>query len=193
MFGVRHTTKLPFEEALPGRPGPLLAPEDVHAVFGTRLLGPYPDTAEIAEFGVDCFWGGEARFWSVPGVWTTVAGFQGGHTPNPLADEIRSHRTGHTESVRVVYDPTKTSYQELLEIFWSSEDPTRRIDMRSNSRSAIFAYGPDHLAKAEASRDTWQVSLTQRGKGQIVTEILPAEEFPFYPAQLQHQQYLARR
>ncbi|ADD40666.1 EamA family transporter [Stackebrandtia nassauensis] len=192
MFATRHTTKLPADEALPGRPGPLLDPSDRNAALGTPLLGPYPDGMEIAEFGVDCFWGGEAQFWDVPGVWTTVAGFQGGHTPNPLADEILSHRTGHTEAVRVVFDPAKTSYEKLLAVFWCSEDPTRRVDMRGHGRSAIFTQDAGQLAKAEASRKVYQRELDRRGYGAIITEILSAQEFPFYPAQLRHQQHLAR-
>lgn len=192
MFATHHTTKLPPDKALPGRPGPLLDPGDRNAALGTPLLGPYPDGTEIAEFGVDCFWGGEARFWEVPGVWTTVAGFQGGHTPNPIADEILSHRTGHTEAVRVVYDPAKTPYEKLLAIFWTSENPTRRVDMRGHGRPTIFTQNADQLKKAEASRDVCRRELDKRGLGPIVTEILSADEFPFYPAQLRHQQHFVR-
>ncbi|HZE38504.1 MAG TPA: peptide-methionine (S)-S-oxide reductase MsrA [Stackebrandtia sp.] len=193
MFGTHHTTKLPPSEALPGRPGPLLDPSDRNAVFGTPLLGPYPEGSDVAEFGVDCFWGGEAQFWNLPGVWTTVAGFQGGHTPNPIADEILSHRTGHTEAVRVVYDPRETSYEELLVVFWRNENPTRRIDMRGHGRSAIFTRDSGQAARATASRDALQRELDRRRKDPITTEILSAEEFPFYPAELRHQQHLAGR
>lgn len=192
MFTTRHQTKLPAAEALPGRPGPLLDPADVNAALGTPLLGPYPPGFALAEFGVDCFWGGEARFWDLDGVWTTVAGFQGGHTPNPVAEEILSHRTGHTESVRVVFDPAVISYARLLSVFWTAEDPTRGIDMRGNSRSAIFTQDARQHAAAEASRDVVQRELDKRGRGRIVTEILPAEQNPFYPAQLRHQQHFAR-
>ncbi|MFC7303916.1 peptide-methionine (S)-S-oxide reductase MsrA [Streptomyces monticola] len=187
MFKNRNSTKLTADEALPGRAELSVVVPERHAILGTALLGPYPEGYEIAEFGVDCYWSGEAAFWDAPGVWTTVAGYQGGVTPFPTPVEVLTDRTGHTESVRVVFDPRVTSYEALLEIFWERHDPTRPFGPNSQARSSIFTRSLAQQAAAEASRE----ALQQRLRRPIATEIVPAQEYPFYPSDAYNQQYLA--
>ena len=111
-------------EALPGRAEPIMTP-GIHTILGTPIGGPYPDGFEIAEFALGCFWGEEKTFWQLPGVWTTAVGYQGGSTPNPTYQESCTGRTGHAETVRVVFDPKVTSYAALLKVFWENHDPTQ--------------------------------------------------------------------
>ncbi|GAA2452973.1 peptide-methionine (S)-S-oxide reductase MsrA [Streptomyces macrosporus] len=194
LFGY-HKTSLPTpEEALKGRPErPFPVPES-HTVLGNPLLGPYPEGLEVADFGLGCFWGAERKFWQTPGVWTTLAGYQGGHTENPTYEEVCSGLTGHAEVVRVVFDPSKVSYEALLKLFWESHDPTQGFrqgnDVGTQYRSAVYTHSPAQQAAAEASRDAYQSVLTSSGYGAITTEILPADTRPFYPAEPYHQQYL---
>jgi peptide-methionine (S)-S-oxide reductase len=165
-----------------------------HTVLGNALLGPYPSGLETADFALGCFWGAERKFWETPGVWTTLVGYQGGHTPNPSYDEVCSGRTGHTEVVRVVFDPTVVPYTTLLKVFWENHDPTQGFrqgnDVGTQYRSAIYTHSPAQSAAAESSRDAYQKVLTDSGYGTITTEILPASERPFYAAEGYHQQYL---
>ncbi|MEU4199714.1 peptide-methionine (S)-S-oxide reductase MsrA [Streptomyces sp. NPDC045470] len=195
MLFNRFKNALPSpEEALKGRPERDFTVPDRHTVLGTPLLGPYPEHLRTADFGLGCFWGAERKFWQTEGVWTTLAGYQGGHTPNPTYEEVCSGLTGHTEAVRVVYDPAKVSYAALLKLFWESHDPTQGFrqgnDTGTQYRSAIYTHSPaDHQA-AEASRTAYQSVLHAAGHGDITTEILPATDRPFYPAEGYHQQYL---
>lgn len=191
MFG-RAKTELPrAEDALPGRSVPLPVP-DRHAVLGTSLHGPFAEGLQVAVFGLGCFWGAERTFWQTPGVHSTAAGYTGGHTPNPTYEEVCSGRTGHAESVRVVFDPVAVSYSELLKIFWESHDPTQGMrqgnDMGTQYRSAIYVSSKEQEAAALASRDRYQQALREAGFGAITTEIAPAG--PFYLAEDHHQQYL---
>ncbi|MGH4033375.1 peptide-methionine (S)-S-oxide reductase MsrA [Actinomycetota bacterium Odt1-20B] len=190
---TRHTTaKLTAAEALPGRSERTFTVPERHAVLGTPLLGPYPEGLETAEFGVDCYWSGERAFWSAPGVWTTVAGYQGGVTPNPTPGEVLTDRTGHTEAVRVVFDPRVTSYEAMLAIFWERHDPTRPFGPNSQARSVIFTQGPAQDEAARALLAEEQRLLTHlRNNAAITTEIVAAREYPFYPADAYNQQYLA--
>ncbi|MEU1628631.1 peptide-methionine (S)-S-oxide reductase MsrA [Streptomyces sp. NPDC020096] len=195
MFLNRFKTKLPTaEEALPGRDQPEFTVPDRHTVLGKPLLGPYPEDLQVADFGLGCFWGAERRFWQTPGVWTTLVGYQGGHTRNPSYEEVCSGHTGHTEAVRVVFDPALVSYEQLLKVFWESHDPTEGFrqgnDIGTQYRSAIYTHSPAQQAAATASRDAYQPVLTKAGYGPITTEITPAS--PFYPAEPYHQQYLDR-
>lgn len=195
MFSYRRTPELPTrEEALKGRPQPLFALPGKHTVLGNPLAGPYPEGLEVADFGLGCFWGAERKFWQTPGVWTTLAGYQGGFTENPTYEEVCSGQTGHTEVVRVVFDPAQVSYETLLKLFWESHDPTQGFrqgnDVGTQYRSAVYTHSPAHQAAAEASRTAYQRVLTASGHGEITTAVLPATDRPFWPAEAHHQQYL---
>lgn len=193
MLFNRHKSQLPSaDEALKGRAERPFSVPERHTVLGTALLGPYPEGLLVADFGLGCFWGAERIFWQAPGVWTTLVGYQGGHTPHPTYEEVCSGLTGHTEAVRVVYDPKATSYETLLKLFWESHDPTQGFrqgnDVGTQYRSAIYTHSDAQAAEAEASRASYQSVLTASGYGEITTELLPAG--PFYPAEAYHQQYL---
>ena len=190
----RFRSQLPSaEEALPGREAPAFSVPERHEVSGNRLRGPYPAGLEVVDFGLGCFWGAERRFWQVPGVWTTLVGYQGGTTPNPTYEEVCSGLTGHTEVVRVVYDPRQVPYQQLLKAFWESHDPTQGFrqgnDVGTQYRSAVYTHDEAQLAAAQASRKVYQRVLDEAGYGPITTELLPAG--PFWPAEPYHQQYLS--
>ena len=180
-------------EALPGRPAPIPT-ELSHFVNGTPLKGPYPAGAELAQFGLGCFWGAERLFWKLPGVITTAVGYAGGATPNPTYEEVCSGRTGHTEAVLVVFDPSKISYEALLKTFWENHDPTQGMrqgnDFGTQYRSAIYTYSDAQQRAAEASRAAYEKALAERGLGPVTTEIAAAPEFYF--AEGYHQQYLAK-
>jgi peptide-methionine (S)-S-oxide reductase len=193
-FSDTHKSRMPdAAEALPGRDVPMPVP-DRHAVLGTPLRPPYAAGTEIAEFGMGCFWGAEKLFWQVPGVVTTAVGYSGGYTPNPTYEEVCSGRTGQIEMVRVVFDPARVSYAELLKLFWEEHDPTQGMrqgnDAGTQYRSAILTHGEAQQREAEASRDAFQAQLSVAGHGTITTEIRPAPEFYF--AEAYHQQYLSK-
>ena len=179
--------------ALPGRETPMPIPE-THFVNGHLLAPPYPDGLETAIFGLGCFWGAERKFWQTEGVWVTAVGYAAGYTPNPTYEEVCSGRTGHSEVVLVVFDPTIVSYEELLRVFWEDHDPTQGMrqgnDVGTQYRSGVYWTSEDQHATAEASRDMYQAELTAAGFGEITTEILPAPTFYF--AEDYHQQYLAK-
>ncbi|TWA66267.1 peptide-methionine (S)-S-oxide reductase [Azospirillum baldaniorum] len=191
---MRKPLALPSaEEALPGRDTPVPVPPR-HHVNGNPLTPPYPEGLEVADFGLGCFWGAERKFWKVPGVWSTMVGYQGGHTPNPTYEEVCSGRTGHTEVVRVVYDPAKVGFEELLRVFWEAHDPTQGMrqgnDVGTQYRSAIYTHTDAQRAAAEASREAYQARLEQAGFGPVTTELREAP--PFYYAEDYHQQYLSK-
>ena len=181
------------DAALRGRPEPMPVP-DRHAVLGTPLAGPLPAGSREAYFGMGCFWGAEKGFWQLPGVVSTAVGYAGGFTPNPTYGEVCTGQTGHTEVVRVVYDPARVSYEDLLRHFWESHDPTQGMrqgaDLGTQYRSAIYVTGEDQRAAAEASRDAYGRVLADAGYGPITTEIREAP--PFYYAEEYHQQYLVK-
>ncbi|MGH8196865.1 MAG: peptide-methionine (S)-S-oxide reductase MsrA [Steroidobacteraceae bacterium] len=191
---LRKTTMPSPAAALPGRGQPLPVAEK-HFVNGNRLAPPFPAGLELALFGLGCFWGAERLFWELPGVWSTSAGYAGGFTPNPTYQEVCTGGTGHTEAVRVVFDPKRISYSELLKAFWESHDPTQGMrqggDVGTQYRSAIYAIGGNQLQLAQESKTAYQRALDAAGHGlPITTEVLPAPEF-FY-AEDYHQQYLAK-
>ena len=192
VFGSRKSRMVSAEEALPGRSAPMPVPER-HEVLGTPLRPPYPEGTSVAESALGCFWGAEKLFWKIPGVYTTAVGYEGGHTPNPTYEEVCSGRTGHAETVRVVFDPAKVSYADLLKAFWENHDPTQGMrqgnDRGSQYRSAIFYHSPEQRAQAEESRDAYAKRLAEAGSREITTEIVPAPEFYF--AEDYHQQYLS--
>jgi peptide-methionine (S)-S-oxide reductase len=194
MFSFGRKSQMPDPaDALPGRIEPLPTAER-HLVNGQPLKGPYPAGAQVIDFALGCFWGAEKDFWQVPGVIVTAVGYQGGFTPNANYSEVCSGRTGHAESVRVVYDPQLVSLEELLRVFWEHHDPTQGYrqgnDMGTQYRSAIFTHTDAQRAAAEASRAMYQAELTKAGFGAITTEIVDAPDFYF--AEDYHQQYLAK-
>jgi len=192
IFGSRKTMMVAADAALPGRSSTMPVPAR-HAVLGTPLAPPYPDGTQIAEFALGCFWGAERKFWQTPGVVSTAVGYEGGYTPNPTYEEVCSGRTGHTEGVRVVFDPAKVSYTELLKVFWESHDPTQGMrqgnDTGTQYRSAVFYQTAEQQSAAEESRTAYQKRLAEAGYREITTEIVPAGEFYF--AEDYHQQYLS--
>ncbi len=194
MFHTRQPLVLPTpEQALPGRASAMPVPE-AHYVNQRPLLPPWPDGLQEVLFGMGCFWGAERLFWQQPGVWITSVGYAGGHTPNPTYDEVCSGLTGHTEVVRVVFDPREIDFEQLLRLFWESHDPTQGMrqgnDVGTQYRSALYCSTDAQLTEARASADQFASALTRRGLGSITTEIASAP--PYYHAEAWHQQYLAK-
>jgi peptide-methionine (S)-S-oxide reductase len=194
LFDIRKKHSMPTREsALPGRAEVMPVPA-AHYVNGNPLRGPFSAHLQQAVFGMGCFWGVERKFWQLPGVFTTAAGYAAGLTPNPTYHEVCSGRTGHNEVVLVVFDPSEVSYEKLLRVFWEGHDPTQGMrqgnDMGTQYRSGIYTFGDEQAALAVASRDTFQRALDKAGYGCITTEILPASAF--YYAEDYHQQYLAK-
>ena len=181
------------EEALPGRSTPMIVPAK-HDILDTPLKPPFPTGLEVAMFGLGCFWGAERKFWQQEGVYSTSVGYAAGLTPNPTYEEVCSGLTGHNEVVRVVFDPNKISYEQLLKVFWENHDSTQGMrqggDIGTQYRSGIYTTTPAQRQAAEASRDAFQAALSKAGHGKITTEILDAPEF--YYAEVYHQQYLAK-
>ena len=191
---LSQKTQMPTAEtALPGRADPLPTDER-HFVSGNPLKGPYPEGLETAVFGMGCFWGVERIFWQLPGVWVTAVGYSGGITPNPTYEETCTGRTGHTEVVKVVFDPKVISYGDLLKAFWENHDPTQGMrqgnDVGTTYRSAIYYADEAQKTEAERSRDAYQAALSKAGRGEITTEIEALG--PFYYAEDYHQGYLAK-
>jgi peptide-methionine (S)-S-oxide reductase len=180
-------------EALPGRAEPMPVPER-HHVNGNRIVPPFPAGLELADFGLGCFWGAEKAFWKLPGVYATAVGYQGGVTPNPTYREVCTGRTGHAEVVRVVFDPAQLGYERLLQVFWESHDPTQGMqqgnDVGTQYRSAVYTHSEAQRRAAEAAREAYAAALGARGFGPVTTEVRDAP--PFYYAEAEHQQYLAK-
>lgn len=194
MFGFRKEMRMPTpSEALPGRSQPLPTAER-HFVNQQALKGPYPEGNETALVGMGCFWGAERRFWSLPGVHVTAVGYAAGITPNPTYEETCTGLTGHNEVVKIVFDPARISFDEILKVFWESHDPTQGMrqgnDIGTTYRSGIYFYSEAQRAAAKSSRAIFQKRLSAAGYGMITTEIIPATEF--YYAEDYHQQYLAK-
>jgi peptide-methionine (S)-S-oxide reductase len=193
MFGRKSSQMPEASQALPGRDHAVEVPP-AHFVNGNPLTPPYPESTEVAVFGMGCFWGAERRFWQLPGVWTTSVGYAGGYTPNPSYEEVCTGRTGHVEVVQVVYDPDQVSYDDLLEVFWETHDPTQGYrqgnDTGTQYRSAIYTTTDEQFDQAKRSRDVYQRVLTEQGHGEITTEIEPLGEY--YYAEDYHQQYLGK-
>ena len=185
--------------ALPGRTSAMPVPA-THYDNGHRIVPPFPDGLQLAQFAMGCFWGAERAFWELSGVYSTAVGYAGGYTPNPTYREVCSGATGHTEMVLVVFDPARISYGELLKTFWEAHDPTQGMrqgnDVGSQYRSAIYCYSAEQRSAADATREQFQAALAKRGYGAITTEIRggqPGDETPiFYYAEEYHQQYLAK-
>jgi len=193
VFGSAFKKRLPESgEALPGRDRSPFEVPGAHAVLGTPIAGPVPEGFEEIVVGMGCFWGAERDFWTLPGVYTTAVGYAGGVTSYPTYEETCTGRTGHTEAVRVVFDPAVTSRAEILRVFWENHDPTTLYrqgnDVGTQYRSALYTTSEDQLATAKLTREQYQTELTKSGHGQITTEIVPLG--PFYYAEPEHQQYL---
>jgi peptide-methionine (S)-S-oxide reductase len=195
MFSFKQKpTKIPTAaEALPGRPNAIPTATH-HFVNGNPLKPPFPKGMETAMFGLGCFWGAERKFWQLPGVYTTAAGYAGGPTPNPTYQEVCTGMTGHNEVVLVVFDPKQVSYETLLKTFFESHDPTQGMrqgnDVGTQYRSGIYVNSPDQRRLAEECLKAYQGRLSKAGYGAITTEIQEAP--PFYYAEDYHQQYLAK-
>lgn len=196
IFGFDKQHMVTPDEALPGRDIPINV-TDRHVVLGTPLHGPWPDGHEVIYFGMGCFWGSERIFWQTPGVYSTAVGYMGGWTKNPTYEETCTAKTGHAETVQVVYDPTKVDVETLLAAFWENHDPTTANrqggDIGTQYRSAIFATTEAQLEAAQASREQYQKALSDKGYGAITTQIERAQfagDGVFYYAEDYHQGYL---
>jgi peptide-methionine (S)-S-oxide reductase len=194
MAQARKRSNMPSKtEALPGRTTPMKVRE-THFVNGHRIVPPFPAGLREAVFALGCFWGAERLFWELPGVYSTAVGYAGGFTPNPTYEEVCTGETGHAEVVRVIFDPKKIGYDQLLKAFWESHDPTQGMrqgnDVGTQYRSGIYVLDDSQRAAAEESRRIYQTDLTGAGRGSITTEVSDAPQF-FY-AEDYHQQYLAK-
>jgi peptide-methionine (S)-S-oxide reductase len=191
LFNKTKTTLVDPADALPGRDEPIRVPER-HAVLGNPLTPPWPEGFQQIVVGMGCFWGAERLFWQAPGVWTTAVGYAGGTTPNPSYEEVCTARTGHAEVVLAVFDPSVTSYEEMLRIFWEGHNPTQGMrqgnDVGTQYRSAIYVADDAQREVAQRTRDMFAERLKAAGYGEISTEIAPLEHF--YYAEDYHQQYL---
>ncbi|XP_026571721.1 mitochondrial peptide methionine sulfoxide reductase isoform X1 [Pseudonaja textilis] len=203
--------KIPSKEAaLPGRNQSLVHITGKHHVNGNSMVEPFPEGMHMAIFGMGCFWGAEKKFWKQKGVYSTQVGYAGGYTPNPTYEEVCSGKTGHTEVVRVVFQPEIISFEKLLKVFWENHDPTQGMrqgnDVGTQYRSAIYTVTPDQMESALKSKNDYQKilihpghdcpkgdfqkALTENSLGVITTEIREAPEF--YYAEEYHQQYLSK-
>ena len=190
----RKPAEMPSADAaLPGRPHPLpLVP--THHVFGNSFVEPFPEGSEQIVVGMGCFWGSERKFWEASGVITTAVGYAAGFTENPTYEEVCSGYTGHNEVVLAVFDPAKTSYDDMLRVFWESHNPTQGMrqgnDVGTQYRSGIYVFNDEQMAKALASKEMFQAQLTAAGYATITTEIVRLTNF--YYAETYHQQYLSK-
>jgi peptide-methionine (S)-S-oxide reductase len=193
LFGKDKLRMPTAEEALPGRAEEMPVPA-AHHVLGTPLKPPFPEGFQQIVVGMGCFWGAERKFWQAPGVYTTAVGYAAGHTPNPTYREVCSGKTGHNEVVLAVFDPTVTSYEAMLKVFWESHDPTQGMrqgnDIGTQYRSGLYVFDEAQRTAAEASRDRFEEVLRAARFDAITTEILDAPTF--YYAEDYHQQYLSK-
>jgi len=197
MLFQRKPEMVDAASALPGRTDQTMPVPDTHHVNGNPLVGPWPAGFEVAVFGMGCFWGAERKFWEADGVYSTFVGYAGGYTPNPAYEEVCSGRTGHTEVVGVVFDPSVISYEQVLRIFWENHDPTQGMrqgnDIGTQYRSAVYTTSPAQAEAAVASRAMYQAELTSAGYGEITSDLdsIDVDEQFFY-AEPYHQQYLSK-
>jgi peptide-methionine (S)-S-oxide reductase len=183
------------DDALPGRSERWVHIAARHRVLDAPVVtDEVPEGMEVAVFGLGCFWGAEEIYWQVPGVWSTSVGYAGGYTANPSYREVCSGRTGHTEAVRIVFDPRQVTYADLVRRFFEIHDPTQGMrqgnDVGTQYRSAIYTTTPEQAEVAQQLADRYAEVLRAHGVGAITTEIEPAGDY-FY-AEDEHQQYLAK-
>ena len=197
LFNRHKSETITEDQALRGRAEQWFDVADRHKVLDAPVVtdvSNIPKGFEVAVFGLGCFWGAEEIFWRMPGVWSTSAGYAGGSTPHPSYEEVCSGRTGHTEAVRVVFDPSKVSYADLVKAFYEFHDPTQGMrqgnDIGTQYRSAIYTLSPEQEKIARELTAAYEPELTRRGYGPITTEIKPATTY--YYAEDHHQQYLAK-
>jgi len=181
------------DTALPGRSTTVLTQPTWHEVFGLRV-DQVPAGTQLAHVAMGCFWGAEKLYWRLPGVKATAVGYQGGFTPNPTYEEVCSGRTGHAETVRIAFDPSVLSFEDILRVFFENHDPTQGMrqgnDRGTQYRSAIYVTDAAQRRTAERMAAQFQEALTAAGYGEITTEI--ADAGPFWFAESYHQQYLAK-
>jgi peptide-methionine (S)-S-oxide reductase len=196
MLFSRHKNRLPdADEALPGRDEQWFELPAKHQVLDAPVVtDDVPAGLEVAIFGLGCFWGAEEAYWQVPGVWSTSVGYAGGSTPHPSYEEVCSGMTGHTEAVRIVFDPAVVGYEQLVKLFFEIHDPTQGMrqgnDVGTQYRSAIYTTTPEQVEVAERLTKVYGEELARRGLDDITTEIAPASAY--YYAEDYHQQYLAK-
>ncbi len=166
----------------------------IHTVLKTPILPPFPAGLQQLQLGMGCFWGAERKLWQQPGVYSTAVGYSGGALPQPSYQQVCSGNTGHAETVLVIYDPRVSSLQQLLQVFFTSHDPTQGNrqgnDIGSQYRSVCYLADPEQLTLAQQLAKQAQAELSAKGFGQITTEfgLLPT----FYYAEEYHQQYLQK-
>ncbi|MGA1748112.1 MAG: peptide-methionine (S)-S-oxide reductase MsrA [Ilumatobacteraceae bacterium] len=196
MFFSRKTEMVTRDEALPGRSTPMPV-AGAHVVLGTPTVGPWPKAHEVVYLAMGCFWGAERIMWQIPGVHATAVGYMGGWTVNPTYEETCTARTGHTETVMVVFDPAVVDLEVILAAFWENHDPTtanrQGNDIGTQYRSAVFTNTPEQLAAVQTSRERYQRALAAGGYGIITTQICDVSEAGdgvWYYAEDYHQGYL---
>ncbi len=194
IFGFSKSSMITPDKALPGHATRPFAVGDTHAVLGSSLTGPWSASSVSIYLAMGCFWGAEEIYWRIPGVLSTSVGYMGGFTPNPTYEEVCTGLTGHTEAVLVVYEPAQLSTYDVLKTFWENHDPTQGYrqgnDMGTQYRSALLYTTDEQREMAELTRAAYQQVITDRGYGDITTQIAPASEFEYYIAEDHHQQYL---
>ena len=190
MFFLKKNNLVDKSDALAGRNDPIVK-ELFHEINGRNLM-EIPKDFEVIILGMGCFWGAEKIFWQLDGVYHTSVGYAGGYTKNPTYDEVCSGLTGHTEVVRVVYDPKKLNLKTILIKFWEGHDPTQGMrqgnDIGTQYRSAIFVNNSENLIDVKTSKTEFQSLLHSAGFNEITTEI--KNNIDFYFAEIYHQQYL---
>ncbi|MGX9418108.1 peptide-methionine (S)-S-oxide reductase MsrA [Vibrio sp. RC27] len=191
---MSNNNEMPIIDTPPkGRATPLQI-DDIHYVNQSILSAEPKNGQQKIIVGMGCFWGAERLFWQIDGVLSTAVGYSGGLTPNPTYEEVCSGTTGHTEVVRIIYDPNTLTLDQLLAYFWEHHDPTQGMrqgnDIGTQYRSAIYYYNDEQKAIIERSQKKFQQLLESKSLPVITTEIQPAK--PFYYAESYHQQYLAK-
>ncbi|MGR5242576.1 peptide-methionine (S)-S-oxide reductase MsrA [Photobacterium damselae] len=185
--------KIDASNALAGRKNSIVPPAH-HYVLKTPL-DTVPNHCDFIILGMGCFWGAERLFWQVDGVYSTAVGYSGGYTENPTYQEVCSGQTGHAEVVKIVFDPSVVSLEQLLALFWEKHNPTQGMrqgnDIGTQYRSVIYTHSSEQELAAISSRNRYQQALTKMGDDHLITtEIEPASMFYF--AEEYHQQYLAK-